>query len=586
MSDPTREVLYRFSGEVDPSIRKSLNEISQLAAKTEKAATLNLSRRTMPPTTQNISRGVREQDRVAKEMKRAELAQFKQEQANLKQQQRDAKQAERARQQTLRSNQIAQQSAVRYGRQFDAAMVSASGSALSLAKGLALLGIAGEENTEKLLRSFIKIEGGFMVLRSGINTVRSLTAAWRAHNAAVAAGAIARGVAGAAGGAGGIGAGAAGGVAGSFLAGGVLSNPYIAIPGALLAGGAALAYGHTKSGSEQVASFYSRLAWNLGQSKDPLLSPYYKMAEAQELTKKRQRERDTAMTAARIQAMRSSEAMQLSGAQAQGSNMMLDLQGEMPLGQFMGFSPSTRKFAAAGYKSNMDIQRMLIAQRDFAQTQAALPALRNAAEMTGSTLQDWQNYANGVSQYKARIEELKTSGFAAADSLREMKLAAEEFDLAGKNKTLALALRPPNEQAQINTAMAKIRTRTADRKDILKAAPYMPGGLFPEEESWIESQFLQAPEATRRGQEWNRRIQKDIQEGQRLAGLNVNHAVAVTLQQNPDQLVEALRQSLEPAIERMRKDQDAIIKHTSQQIMDDVSRRLDGKTEDMAYGLR
>lgn len=51
---------------------------------------------------------------------------------------------------------------------------------IDAAKGFALLGVVSEENSEKLLRSIVVIEGAFNVVRGSVETLAGFAAAWRA----------------------------------------------------------------------------------------------------------------------------------------------------------------------------------------------------------------------------------------------------------------------------------------------------------------------------------------------------------------------------------------------------------------------
>lgn len=61
------------------------------------------------------------------------------------------------------------------------------GGIIDIAEGLATLGIVGEENLEKVARSFLKIRAGFQVLRGGIDVVTSLAEGMKALQASTAA---------------------------------------------------------------------------------------------------------------------------------------------------------------------------------------------------------------------------------------------------------------------------------------------------------------------------------------------------------------------------------------------------------------
>ncbi len=608
MSEVSREVLYRFMGEVDQSLKKSLNEVSQLAAKAQgakgKAVTL---------TTRASQQAAREEMRVSREMRKAEISENKRAQADLKLQQRDAQQFDRAKQkavkdqqraasQAARAQQQAQSQIVRGNRMLDRSLISVASSALSLARGFAIMGLAGEENSEKMLRGLLKVEGGFEIVRSSMNLATSAMRARQALGSIGAAGGQAAGTA--------AGAAAGGAAAGRFFAGSLATKAALGVAAVVATTAAGKIISETIRDSLKygIGGGYRPGSWGgaVGdaeagmataaagampnwmrrsiQTQYPFMNPFFNAVDEASQTKRMQGQRSTAMTGARMRAVRAYEGMQMSSLRAQEQNTMLDLYGgEMPIGQLTNFAPGYRKFASMGYRSAQDVQRTLISQRDLAQTQARLPALRQAEEMTGADEKDWQNYASGVAEYDARIKILAKDGATAAESLREMSLAAEEFNLTAKNKSLALALQPPGKQLQINEAMKRISNRTATRKDILKAAPYTD--LTPGEETWIESNYNQAPEQIRRRNAAQREIEAFILAGQQLAKVNLNleNKVDVYLKQNPDEFQSQLRRVLEPAIRQLIIDQNTVLKNASQQIYDDVSNRVQ---ENVSYGFR
>jgi hypothetical protein len=59
--------------------------------------------------------------------------------------------------------------------------------ALGLAKNIALLGLVGEKDTQKIINGLIKIQAGFSIVSEGINLVMGLSRAWKAVEAAAAA---------------------------------------------------------------------------------------------------------------------------------------------------------------------------------------------------------------------------------------------------------------------------------------------------------------------------------------------------------------------------------------------------------------
>jgi len=64
--------------------------------------------------------------------------------------------------------------------------------AMSLGRGIAMLGIVGEKDTEKLLRGLVRIQAAFDIMRGSVELVHSMTRGWRAYRDAVAAAAVAQ----------------------------------------------------------------------------------------------------------------------------------------------------------------------------------------------------------------------------------------------------------------------------------------------------------------------------------------------------------------------------------------------------------
>lgn len=163
--------------------------------------------------------------------------------AILKQQEQDAVLSERGKQAAIKGTEIAQRQALSAHQQATAQLtgmnerategfkMSLSG-AMSLGRGIAMLGLVGEKDTQKLLEGLIKIQAAFDIMRGSIETVQGLTRAWTAYRSAVAAAAAARTTLTAA-----QAAGAATGAAGIAGAGGI---GLVAGAGLLAAGGAYL----------------------------------------------------------------------------------------------------------------------------------------------------------------------------------------------------------------------------------------------------------------------------------------------------------------------------------------------------------
>ena len=227
-----REVLFRFKGVIDPSVKRSLNEIAQLAAKTE-----NGKQRLAKESTKAQAQAAREEQREVQEsMKLANrrekylqdshqrearekdkaLRQVRQLQQNHDREiQADARDLERSLNQSAKSWQDGQKKAAREHQQHTQAyernvrtmnaantrltrsLMGVGSGVLDLGRGFAMLGVMGEKDTEKLLRALVKIQIGFDLLHGGVMVLTNLRKAWLAYaaavNAAAAAGVAAKG---------------------------------------------------------------------------------------------------------------------------------------------------------------------------------------------------------------------------------------------------------------------------------------------------------------------------------------------------------------------------------------------------------
>jgi hypothetical protein len=646
MSNPTREVLFRFTGEVDPSIKKSLNEISQLAAKTEA-----MKRREITSTSRTQGQVAKEQDRTAKEMRRAELAQFKAEQANIKQQQRDALKWEREKVQAQKAaqresareiqnsireankrdkyladsykrqereksaaikdqakNERAQEQAARRtvtaNKQMDKALIGVLGSVMSLARGFALLGLAGEESSEKMLRGLLRVEGGFEMLRGGFNLVGGIGKMGRAMR-----GAGGSGLGSAAGG-------AAGGVGSRFLAGSMAAKGGLGV----VAGIAATVAGKITYETIRDASKYgigggyrpgswggavadvqagaltkmaglapnSRLwqgAMNLGYGTVGLgggVNDAFNAAREAEQTRLMQRQRMSAMTAARMQAGQASASMQLSGIQAGVAGSMLGARGgAMPLGQLFGVNPAYRKFAELGYQAPQDVQQMLIARRDYLQSSAQLPSIRDAAGRTGATDEDKARYIQALTEIQAKAQAFSDSGFKVAGTLREMEVALNEFAVQGKKALFDLALKSPVQQALVENSLQRVERGIASRRDLRR----VKGLLTPEEEGRYSDMFLGSPSARSRIQNQYAKSKSTYDESLRssVVNLNLDNQVKVTLNADYDQFRAMLDRVLEPMIIQFKNASSEIIREKFREANERTAEEIKA---DMSYGMR
>lgn len=168
---------------------------------------------------------------------------------------------------------------------------------LQVARGVAMLGLVGEKDTQKLIDGLIKIQFGFDALRGGASIVMGLSRAWTAVAASARAAAAAQAVAGGVGAAGS--AVGAGGLAGGVGAGAMrMPLALLALEGVALAGigleaGANLFGNYPKPGTLR-SGFWDTVAggaaWQIGShgpsSNTPLWSPFAGLAESEETVKR------------------------------------------------------------------------------------------------------------------------------------------------------------------------------------------------------------------------------------------------------------------------------------------------------------
>lgn len=151
-----REVLIRFKYELDRgAAKKVLGEMAGDAQKAQKAA---------------------EGSRDA-----------------VKQQAAEAKKAEQALEKLRRAHQQQVDRITGANEKMAESYKQMLGGIASVGRGVALLGLLGERDSQKLLRGLIKIQAAFDVMRGSIETVQGLTRVWQAYRVAVTAAAAAQG---------------------------------------------------------------------------------------------------------------------------------------------------------------------------------------------------------------------------------------------------------------------------------------------------------------------------------------------------------------------------------------------------------
>ncbi|MCL4191289.1 MAG: hypothetical protein KJZ87_06055 [Thermoguttaceae bacterium] len=127
-----------------------------------------------------------------------------------------------------------------------------------MGRGLATIGILGEESTEKLVRAFMRVQGVFDVVAGGLKVYKSLTVAVESYTKSVEAAAVAERALAAARGqsavAGGASLAGAGGVAGAGALGtaGMIGGAGLAIAGGAVAAGLMTPWGQRRAESMMV----------------------------------------------------------------------------------------------------------------------------------------------------------------------------------------------------------------------------------------------------------------------------------------------------------------------------------------------
>ena len=299
-----REVLIRLKGELDPSLRGAYRELGKLHAdygSQREAASRRASNAEVAARKQALAEERRE---IAESIKRAsereaalkrmydsraseaEKAARRQAAADQKAQraadrevadsvkranQREAELRKSYEDRAKRQARLANDSENAAKRELEARYKLAESfrtglsGAMQLGRGLAMLGIVGEKDTEKILKNLIRIQAAFDIMSGTVSIIVNVSKAWRAYQASVAAaaaahaalsaaqaasvatGAASAGSSGLAGLAGGLLGGAARGVGGLITSGAarlapvarLAANPYVAAPLAAAAAGAA-----------------------------------------------------------------------------------------------------------------------------------------------------------------------------------------------------------------------------------------------------------------------------------------------------------------------------------------------------------
>ncbi len=232
-----REVLIRLKGELDPSLRGAYRELGKLHAdygSQREAASRRASNAEVSARKQALAeerREVAESMRIAREREKAlqqsyrvrateaekaARAQIRAERESNREAERTARdrdkaqrESERAQAQAVRDKERQERDAAKSQRRLGVEAENAAkrelearyklaesfrtglSGAMQLGRGLAMLGIVGEKDTEKILKQLIKIQAAFDIMSGAVSVIVNVSKAWRAYETAVAAAAAA-----------------------------------------------------------------------------------------------------------------------------------------------------------------------------------------------------------------------------------------------------------------------------------------------------------------------------------------------------------------------------------------------------------
>lgn len=634
MSDLTREVLFRYTAEVDPSLKKSLKEISQLTSQADAAV-----RRASQARAKIQGQNAREQEKATRDMQRAEIARYRSEQNNLKQQQQDALKFDRERarikkaaeRESVREIQASVREAAKrekyleanykrkekekkaaereqsqfdrrsiiMNRQLDRSLIGILGSTMSLARGFALLGLAGEESSEKMLRGLLKVEGAFEMFRGGLNLIGGLGKFGR----------VIRGMGGGAAGmsgAGSAGLGLAGGaLGGRFFAGSLAAKGGLAAIAALAAyagGKVAIETGRdvSKYGlgggyrpgtwggyiADTEVGLLSKLAGLAPNSKlwqglmtagSPLFSnampDVFNNAREIEQTKKLQKQREKVLAGLNIRSVQAMAGMQSSGLQAQYENSLLSMRGSsMPVSQLLGIDSRYRGIAEMAYAVPQDVRRYQIAYRDYQQSQSLF-----------NNMPEGDLRKKAAEDMAAKYQVLAETGNKAADSMRALEIAIADLGQKSRDTLFNISLMSPGKQMALTYAIQRNEAGQASRRDIqtiLGAGLSIPAS---ERDKLRERNIIASiPDKYNPSQSQAESIRQNMFQSAAL-NLNLDSQVKVALNFDSDQFREDLRKTLDPILEKNKQEMWGIIKDEARKAVEYQSHKTQEETN---YGLR
>lgn len=146
-------------------------------------------------------------------------------------------------------------------KQLEKGLNQAASGVTAMVRGFALLGVASEQDLEKAVRAFAKIEAGIQVVQGVASFVKGATKAWQGYTAAVTAAGIAQNALGAKSALGAAGAGAANAAGGAAISGAGAGAGAVGASGAAAVGGVGLTIGAAVAAIAAVGT----VIWELGE---------------------------------------------------------------------------------------------------------------------------------------------------------------------------------------------------------------------------------------------------------------------------------------------------------------------------------
>lgn len=192
MAETVRDVVFRLKIELAEAAMKApeVRPVIEAQEKVKKAATdtareFEKAADVQAKGTERVGETLRrnyEKNRAAKEREARELERFNRQ--IIRDDERVVREHEKAVEKQARAAENAAKLQERAFFKVSQAMTRALDGAVGLTKGIALLGVSGEKDTEKLIRGFVKISAGIDVLKGTLAMYKAVTEAIRAATAA------------------------------------------------------------------------------------------------------------------------------------------------------------------------------------------------------------------------------------------------------------------------------------------------------------------------------------------------------------------------------------------------------------------